>query len=133
MGAKKKHATVINIGTASMIVILIGLNFAVLAALAVASAQNDYRLSKELAEHTAAYYSASNQASERLLDMEGLFEARNSEGVTTFSVPVSERQSLEVDLVFGESREEYEITRWQVVNSTDWEGDASLPVLRPEE
>lgn len=132
MGNKRKHAAVINIGTASMIVILIGLNFAVLAALAVASAQNDYRLSKELAEHTTAYYNASNQATKCLLDMESLFEDRNSEGVTAFLVPVNDRQNLEVDIVFGESREEYEIIRWQVVNSTDWEGDASLPVLKPE-
>lgn len=131
MGTKRKHSGVINIGTASMIVILIGLNFAVLAALAVASAQNDYRLSKELAKHTTAYYNASNQAVKRAADTEALFESRNEEGLAAFSVPVNDRQNLEVDLVFGESKDDYEITRWQIVNSADWESDESLPVLLP--
>lgn len=132
MESKKKHAAVVNIGTASMIVILIGLSFAVLAALAISSAQNDYRLSKKLAEHTTEYYNASNQAVEQMVDMEELFEAQDSEGITSFSVNINDRQNLEVAITFGENAKDYEITKWQVVNTSDWEGDASLPVLLQE-
>lgn len=132
MEDKKKHQAVVNIGTASMIVILIGLSFAVLAALAISSAQNDYRLSRELAEHTTEYYQASSHAAERMLDMETLFADRDEDGSVFFSVAVNERQELEVGITFGENQEIYEITKWQLVNTTDWEGDASLPVLLPE-
>lgn len=129
MKEQKKHGTVMNIGTASMIVILIGLSFAVLAALAISSARNDYRLTCELAEHTSAYYAASNEAQRKLAQTKELYEQRDADGRTSFSVDVNGDQELCVSVVFGEDESEYEIEQWQVINSSEWSGDDSLPGL----
>lgn len=130
MRNKRKRADIMNIGTSSMLVILIGLSFAVLAALAISSAHNDYRLSEELAAHTTAYYEASNEAQEMLAEPGGLYGARDEEGYASFDVPVGDRQKLCVEVCFGGTPEDYVITRWQVVNTDGWEGDASLPVFK---
>lgn len=126
----RKRVTVANIGMSSMFVILFGLCFAVLAALAIATAQHDYELSRRLAEHTTDYYAAYNQAQELLLDTEALYQQTDEDGYASFSVPVQEGQELSVEICFDETGSEYVITKWQVVNTGEWNGDASLPVLK---
>jgi uncharacterized protein YfiM (DUF2279 family) len=112
-----------------MIVILIGLSFAVLAALAISSARNDYRLTCELADHTSAYYEASNEAQRRLAQTEELYEQRDADGRMSFSVDVNENQELCVSVVFGKDASDYKIEQWQVINNSEWSGDDSLPGL----
>jgi len=119
-----------NIGTSSMMVILIGLSFAVLAALAISSARNDYRLSEELAQHTTDYYNASNEAQTKLADIEDLYARQDDNHRTCFAVPMNKYQELQVELYFAADSSEYEITKWKVVNTDNWEGDTSLPVLQ---
>lgn len=126
----RKRVAVANIGMSSMFVILFGLCFAVLVALAIATAQHDYELSKQLAEHTTDYYMAYNQAQERLLDVEALYQQADEGGIVSFVVPVQEGLELSVELCFDETGSEYTITKWQVVNIGEWNGDASLPVLK---
>lgn len=130
---KKQRMTVTNIGTSSMFVILFGLCFTVLATLAIAAAYHDYQLSEELAEHTTAYYEANNLAEERLLASEELYREADEDGYAAFSIPVQEGQELLVEVRFMEDANEYTITKWQVVNTGDWDGDASLPVLQKEQ
>lgn len=113
-----------------MLVILIGLSFAILAALAISSARNDYRLSEELAQHTTEYYEACNVAQERLADSAALYQQRDENGRVTFTVPVNRRQELSVELCFMDNAENYRITRWKIEGIGNWEGDASLPVLQ---
>jgi len=130
MKKNKKETIVMNIGTSSMLVILIGLSFAVLAALAISSARNDYRLSKELAMHTKDYYSASNRAQEILADIETLYQQRDDTNTSSYTVPINEYQELQVAVSFGDNNKEYEIVKWKVVNIGGWEGDTSLPVMK---
>lgn len=113
-----------------MLVILTGLSFAVLAALAISSARNDYSLSKQLAEHTTQYYEASNQAQEILAKPETLYQTCDQNGCAEFMVPVNDRQELCVGICFEDGAEVYHITKWKIVNTGSWEGDASLPVLQ---
>ena len=113
-----------------MMVILIGLSFAVLAALAISSARSDYRLSEELAIHTTDYYNACNEAQELLADTDALYANKNSNNKSLFTVPINEYQELQVELLFGQNNSDYEITKWKVVNTGSWEGDTSLPVLQ---
>ncbi len=130
MKKTNRQTQVMNIGTSSMMVILIGLSFAVLAALAISSARSDYRLSEELAAHTTAYYNASNEAQNNLADIETLYANRDADGITCFAVPISEHQELQVELFFAKDAYDYKITKWKVVNVDNWEGDTSLPVLQ---
>lgn len=133
---KKSKTLVMNIGTSSMLVILTGLCFAVLAALAISSARNDYRLSQELAEHTAAYYAACGRAQELLAEPEKLhqmYQSRDESGCAEFTVSVNERQELAVELCFEDGAEMYRITKWKIENTGGWEGDTSLPVLQAPE
>lgn len=113
-----------------MIVILTGLSFAVLAALAISSARNDYSLSRQLAEHTTQYYEASNRAQEILASPRLLYPKCDQNGYVEFTVPAGERQKLCVGVCFDDGEESYHITKWKIVNTGSWEGDASLPVLQ---
>lgn len=130
MNRKKNKMTVMNVGTSSMLVILIGLSFAVLAALAISTARSDMNLSRELAEHTTEYYTASNRAQEILMDTEELYQKRDADGLVLFSVPINEKQDLTVGICFEGESLQYRITTWKVVNNRKWEGDTSLPVLQ---
>lgn len=121
---QKQGMPVVNIGTASLLVILVGLCFAVLSALAVASAKNDYRLSEQMADHTSEYYEASNRANEMLLEDNKLMEGY----VVSFSVVINAKQSLVVEAEL--SGNEINIIKWQVENTSAWENDDYLPVYK---
>lgn len=115
---KKQTRSIINIGTSLMVVILIGLAFAVIAALTISSSHNNYSLSNKLMNHTDEYYKASNEANERI--------AATDWADQEFTVPINGSQDLEVKVAGGE------IIRWEVVNNTEWEADSTLPVLTPD-
>jgi len=116
---KRQNRTIINIGTSLMVVILTGMAFAVIAALAISSSNNNYNLSKKLMDHTDEYYSASNQAYERI--------AATDWADQEFSVDINENQVLNVKVDSGK------ITCWQVENSSDWEADSTQPVITLED
>lgn len=130
MRRKRSKTQVMNIGTSSMLVILIGLSFAVLAALAISSARSDYRLSQELAQHTAAYYQAAGRAQEMLAEPEKLYQRCDENGCVSFQLSVNERQKLLVELCFEGGAENYRIIKWKIENTGSWQGDTSLPVLQ---
>ncbi len=112
---RKENRSIINIGTSLMVVILIGLAFAVIAALAVSSSHNNYSLSEKMAEHTTDYYAASNEAYEKI--------AENGWENQEFSVDINENQILNVKVSEGE------IESWQVENVSSWEADSTQPVI----
>jgi hypothetical protein len=129
MRRSKKQGFVMNIGTSSMIVILIGLSFAVLAALAISQAKNDYKLSVELADHTKAYYDAVAEAERNLSDIETVYAGRDADDRTSFAVDISDGLELDVTVHFTDGSKDYEIEQWQVVTTSDWEADDTLPGL----
>ena len=116
---KRENRTIINIGTSLMVVILIGMAFAVLAALAISSSHNNYNLSMKLLNHTDEYYSASNQAYEIIADSDWADQE--------FTVDINENQVLNVKVV------SQEITCWQVENVSNWEADSTQPVITIED
>ncbi|SEA11769.1 hypothetical protein SAMN02910384_00908 [Pseudobutyrivibrio sp. ACV-2] len=116
---KRENRTIINIGTALMVVILIGMAFAVIAALSISSSHHDYELTKKMAERTQDYYAASNQAYEKIAESNW----KNQE----FTVDINENQVLSVKVSDGE------IETWQVENTGDWDAQSSQPVLILEE
>lgn len=67
---KKKEYPIVNIGSASMLVIFIILSLVTFATLSLSSAIGDYKFSKKIADRTADYYNASNQAEETLMSID---------------------------------------------------------------
>jgi cytochrome c oxidase assembly protein Cox11 len=112
---KRENRTIINIGTSLMVVILIGMAFAVIAALAISSSHNNYNLSSKLMKHTDEYYAASNAANEKI--------AQSNWADQEFSIDINESQVLKVKVVSKE------ITCWQVENVSSWEADSTQPVI----
>lgn len=112
---KRENRAIINIGTALMVVILIGMAFAVIAALAISSSHHDYELTKRLAERTQDYYAASNEAYEKIAESD--WENQD------FTVDINENQVLRVKVSDGE------IETWKVENTGSWDAQSSQPVL----
>ncbi|MCR5416887.1 MAG: hypothetical protein K6E79_08830 [Pseudobutyrivibrio sp.] len=119
MKNKAENRTVINIGTSLMVVILIGLAFAVIAALAISSSQNNYNLSMKLASHTEEYYAASNAANEKL--------ANTGFADQEFTETINDSQVLSVKVENGK------ITKWKVESTNGWEADNTQPVMTIED
>ena len=99
-----------------MVVILIGLAFAVIAALTISSSHNNYSLSDKQRIHTDEYYAASNKAYEKIAATEWADQE--------FTVSVNENQDLNVKIADGE------IVSWKVVNNSSWEADSTQPVIK---
>ena len=116
---KKQTRSIINIGTSLMVVILIGLSFAVIAALTISSSHNNYSLSQKQLEHTNEYYAASNEAQERIASTDWADQE--------FTVSINESQDLSVKVSDGE------IVRWKIVNSSSWEAESTQPVITLDE
>ena len=117
--SKKENRSIINIGTSLMVVILIGMAFAVIAALAISSSHNNYNLSQKLKDHTDEYYAASNAAYEKI--------AASDWADQEFTIDINENQVLNVKVVSKE------ITCWEVENVSSWEADSTQPVITIED
>ena len=80
---KKKNNTVLNTGTASLILIFAMLSLVVFAMLSLTSASAQRQLSWKLADHTTAYYEAETKAQELLAQvltaMESAWEERGED------------------------------------------------------
>lgn len=147
MKGKKRYG--LNIGTSSILIIIVILCLVCFSGLSITSANADYRLSKRLADRTTAYYDACNQAQSSLCmiseALEDLYQESSSEedyenkikrslqDLFIFSYPINENQILQVSVspLYPDTAEGdfIEITGWQVINLTTPELDNSLPVF----
>lgn len=125
---KQEKRSVVNTGTASMIVIFIGISLSILAALALSGARNDYNMSKKMAEHTTEYYEALNEAEKMLSDIEALKAQHDGEEVIQFEVPMNEKQVLELEIRLTDTTDGYFIETCRVINKDQWQGEDFLPV-----
>lgn len=147
MKGKKRYG--LNIGTSSILIIIVILCLVCFSGLSITSANADYRLSKRLADRTTAYYDACNQAQSSLCmiseALEDLYQESSSEedyenkikrslkDLFIFSYPINENQILQVSVspLYPDTAEGdfIEITGWQVINLTTPELNNSLPVF----
>ena len=112
---KRQTRSIINIGTSLMVVILIGLAFAVIAALTISSSHNNYSLSEKQMIHTNEYYKASNEAYEKI--------AVTMWADQEFTVSINDNQDLNVKVADGE------IVSWKIMNNSSWDADSTQPVF----
>ena len=147
MRTKKSYG--LNIGTSSVLIIIVILCLVFFSGLSVTSASADYRLSKKLADRTTNYYNSCNQAQLNLLslsqelktiyvncDSENDYIEKIKESLQdslTFSYPINENQVLEVSInplyPKTSSGNFFEISSWKIMNLTTPDLDNSLPVL----
>lgn len=147
MSNKKSYG--INVGTSSILVIIVILCLVCFAGLSIVSATADYRLSNKLAERTTAYYEASNLANEKFAELNNAFLDIYIESTTeeeywqkikesysdslTFSYAINDMQVLSVSIepIYPktETGNLIKVTSFQVVTTEDIELDNSLPVL----
>ncbi len=99
-----------------MIVVLMGLSFAVIAALAISSSKNNYDLSQKMARHTTEYYEACNNAN-WIIHTAGFKDM-------DFTVDINESQELHVTV------QDQEITAWEIVNNAAWDGNTDITVIQ---
>ncbi len=145
----KKKSYGVNVGTSSILVIIVILSLVCFAGLSIVSATADYKLSSKLAERTTSYYNASNLANEKLAKLHHAFLSLYRESSSqeeymqkikesyadslTASYSVNDLQSLIVSIepVYpeNESGNFFKITQFQVITTEEVELDNSLPVL----
>ena len=118
-------------GAVSLVMIFCVMCLAVFAVLTLATADRERKLSEMTAQNAADYYEADRQAVEIVAALrsgkdlpEGVqVSAAYPDGPMSFSVPINEDQTLEVDL-----SETCEILRWQTVYTGSWEPAGFLTV-----
>lgn len=150
---RKKSYPVVNVGTASILVIFIILTLVTFATLSLLSANTNYGFSTRTAENTTAYYTACNQAErkleaidQRLKDPNWLASSSGNPAqllaeldvtvtgnTLSFSLLTRQDFALFVELTLAPPAENqgrhYRITRWQEQSTTPWQGDQRLQLL----
>lgn len=147
MNPKKTYG--VNIGTSSILIIIVILCLVSFAGLSVVSANADYKLSQKLADRTTAYYRASSLANERLAalhhELSDIYRESSSEDSfyqtikescsdsLRFSCIVSDTQvlSVSVEPVYPADATDsfFYITDFSVVAAAAPELDDTLPVF----
>lgn len=116
------------VGGISLLVVFAVLCLTVFALLSLSTVRADARLSEASAQAVADYYAADCQAQEILAQLRagGHPEGVTVEnGVTKYSCPISDTQTLEVEVCLGSSGS-YAILRWQAAPAGEWEADFGL-------
>ena len=127
---RQKETTGVNVGTSSLLLVFVVMCLVSFATLATVSARADEKLNNKVTERSASYYSACNEAEERLAGIDdtlrtlyGTVSDRNDyfdQGGTSidFAIPVPDVQTLSVSVKVnypdnGEDRF-YTITKWKL-------------------
>ena len=117
------------VGGSSLLVVFAVLCLTVFALLSLSAVQADGRLGDAAAQAVSSYYRADAQAEAILAQLrQGSIPDGVTEDGTSYSYccPISETQNLNVAVSLDGA--DYTILRWQVVSTTDWQPDDSMPV-----
>lgn len=115
------------VGGSSLLTIFAVLCLTVFAALSLATATADARLSQKSADAVREYYAADTAAEEMLARLRA---GETPEGVAVsgdayaYAVPISETQELRVELTRTDKT--WVVTRYQAVYTGDWTPDTGL-------
>lgn len=155
----KRKFPIANIGSVSLLMIFIVLCMVTFAALSLSTSTANYHSACTLADHTTAYYKASNKAEEKLADIDLILERcyqRSTDADSYYSlvkkelkltdsttpltcsyqIAVSSSQNLSVELTINDpdAKESdgsfYQISRWQVIATSDWNADNSIKLIQ---
>lgn len=119
---KKNRSFGMNIGTSSILVIVVILTLVCFAGLSLASSNADYQLCKKLADRTTAYYNATSMAYETLAD--------EKEPSYKGSFKINDSQVLKVNAILNPADgSNYILTSFDVVNIETPKLDTDLSLL----
>ncbi len=127
---RKKETTGVNVGTSSLLLVFVVMCLVSFATLATVSARADEKLNNKVVERNAAYYSACNQAEERVAGIDQTLKSLYESGVTRdeyyaqagenidFAIPVSDVQTLSISVKvnYPAAPEDnfYTVTKWKL-------------------
>ena len=115
------------IGVSALLVIFATLCLVVFALLSVATARSQVKLGQNHRDAVSAYYQADARAQQilaRLRAGEMPGEVTEQDGKLAYTCEISEGQALTVEI----EKETYQVLRWQVVTTADWEADDRIPL-----
>jgi len=129
-------------GLSSLLAVFAVLCLTIFAVLSVSTVRADMRLAEEMTEAALSFYRAESQAeevlahlrqgtdSEKIFELTGIrVEGENREFSWTCPVSAAQELRAEVSLAAGAGRGmDYEILKWQLVSTADWQADDSLHV-----
>ncbi|MDO5145569.1 MAG: hypothetical protein Q4D60_01055 [Eubacteriales bacterium] len=130
----RREIPAVNMGVSLIILIFITLCLVTFSVLSLENAVADRRLSEKAAEHTTAYYKASNRVYDRLKVMQEALDRGEDTCVEgerrLLEEMVEEKQKLMVTVTMRgtQVRPSYEITDWRVQALESWEADNSMDV-----
>ena len=145
----KKREFRVNVGTSSILLIFIILCLVAFATLSIVSASADYKLSRKVADRTANYYEAANQAERYIASIDKTLQnvysvAEDEEAyfatvgrTKSYLIPISDLQSLSVklELLYPTTAEDtfYRIISWQVITTGELEYENTYNLITIEE
>ena len=117
---EKRFKMGIGLGGPSIIMIFVILSLTTLGALALMTAQADWKLTKRTADSVTAYYSADSKAEEILAETDAALKS-GLPANDTFVVPVQDGQELQVKLIFRGT--DYTVAVRKLVMTSQWDYD----------
>lgn len=129
------------LGGSSLLTVFAVLCLTVFALLSLSTVRADLRLAQHSRQAVQDYYAADARAQEilaRLRTGEALPEGVSVETVSvdypdhdeeihSYAIPISDTQELQVEVRIDTS-DDYEVLRWQVVNTGEWNSDGGLEI-----
>lgn len=129
------------LGGSSLLTVFAVLCLTVFALLSLSTVRADLRLAQRSRQAVQDYYAADAQAQEVLARLrtgaplpEGVSVetvsvdyADHGEEIHSYAVPISDTQELQVEVRI-DTADDYEVLRWQVVNTGEWTSDGGLEI-----
>ena len=146
MSAKTNHVN-LNLGTSSLLLIFVVMSLVSFAVLSLSSALSDKKLTDKTVDKNVSYYSACNEAYEKLADLDrkliDIYKASADEASylkacedldLEMIIPVTEYQGLEVKVIpnYPLSDEDtfYSISSWKLIHTSEPKLDFSINVMK---
>ena len=141
MGERKKESFAPPaLGGSSLLVVFAVLALTVFALLSLSTVRADVRLGDATEKMVSGYYAADVKAQEILaklrtgapLPEDVEFETTisdypdHSETIFSYSIPISDTQELQVEVLVDPADGSYQVRRWQAASVGDWTFDDSL-------
>lgn len=127
---KRKKEQGLGVGTASVLMIVMVLAFTTFGILSLVSARADREMSSKAAELAGDWYAAEGRMQEQLAKIDAQLAAGaavfDADGLLELTEPVREGQELQVCL--RPAGDGYEIVRYELVNTGEWNPDNGLNI-----
>lgn len=128
---KNKASMGVNIGTSSILIIVVTLTLICFAGLSLASANADYKLCLKLADRTTAYYEATSKVHEQLANDCTKKESSSFENNSfEYHIPINEFQAFQaLGILTPDQNNNYYFTNYNIVTVNEPTLDNSLSLL----